>query len=467
VGRDIKNVRRLRDSRVAAHAGAIFSVSLTVLHERRLARGGHHRAAPDTSLPAVHLLRSAFCSLLSAVPNTSDTPYLERGTRAYWRASIALLFAGYATFSLLYCVQPLLPSFSAAFNVTPAQSSLTVSLTTAALAVAIFMAGFVSEGWSRHKLMTMSLTVSALLTIGVSIAPQWHQLLVLRALEGLALGGVPAVAMAYLAEEVHPDGLGLAMGLYVGGTAIGGMAGRVITGIVADLFSWRVAIGTIGVLGILSMLAFRSLLPPSRHFVPRRGLGFTHHRSALVRQFRRPGLPMLFLLGFVLMGSFVTLYNYIGYRLLAPPYRLSQTEIGAIFVVYLTGVIASPWSGRMADTFGRARVLTASLLLMAMGLALTMLSPLSAIVGGIACVTFGFFAGHAVASGWVGRLAKEAKGQAAALYLLAYYIGSSLVGSYGGHMWAGYGWNGVAGLVFALLVIGVLATLRLRRLDQA
>lgn len=460
-------MRRLRDSRVAAHAGAIFSVSLTVLHERRLARGGHHRAAPDTSLPAVHLLRSAFCSLLSAVPNTSDTPYLERGTRAYWRASIALLFAGYATFSLLYCVQPLLPSFSAAFNVTPAQSSLTVSLTTAALAVAIFMAGFVSEGWSRHKLMTMSLTVSALLTIGVSIAPQWHQLLVLRALEGLALGGVPAVAMAYLAEEVHPDGLGLAMGLYVGGTAIGGMAGRVITGIVADLFSWRVAIGTIGVLGILSMLAFRSLLPPSRHFVPRRGLGFTHHRSALVRQFRRPGLPLLFLLGFVLMGSFVTLYNYIGYRLLAPPYRLSQTEIGAIFVVYLTGVIASPWSGRMADTFGRARVLTASLLLMALGLALTMLSPLSAIVGGIACVTFGFFAGHAVASGWVGRLAKEAKGQAAALYLLAYYIGSSLVGSYGGHMWAGYGWNGVAGLVFALLVIGVLATLRLRRLDQA
>lgn len=105
------------------------------------------------------------------MPNTSDTPYLERGTRAYWRASIALLFAGYATFSLLYCVQPLLPSFSAAFNVTPAQSSLTVSLSTAALAVAIFMAGFVSEGWSRHKLMTMSLTVSALLTIGVSIAP--------------------------------------------------------------------------------------------------------------------------------------------------------------------------------------------------------------------------------------------------------------------------------------------------------
>ncbi|MFM0674393.1 MFS transporter [Paraburkholderia sediminicola] len=416
-----------------------------------------HRTATSAA-PA-----STASSTASAVP---DIPYLERGTRAYWRASIALLFAGYATFSLLYCVQPLLPSFSTAFNVTPAQSSLSLSLTTAALALAVFVAGFVSEGWSRHKLMTLSLTVSALLTIGVSIAPQWHQLLVLRTLEGLALGGVPAVAMAYLAEEVHPDGLGLAMGLYVGGTAIGGMAGRVITGVVADLFSWRVAIGTIGVLGILSMLAFRALLPPSRHFVPRRGLSFTHHRTALLKQFTRPGLSLLFLLGFVLMGSFVTLYNYIGYRLLAPPYQLNQTEIGAIFIVYLTGVVASPWSGRMADTFGRARVLTASLLLMALGLALTMLQPLAAVAAGIACVTFGFFAGHSVASSWVGRLAKDAKGQAAALYLLAYYIGSSVVGSYGGHVWAGFGWNGVAGLVGVLLVIGLVATMRLRGREQ-
>jgi YNFM family putative membrane transporter len=423
----------------------------------------HRSADPAGSSSSASASPSASSASFASPAEGADSPFLERGTPAYWRASIALLFAGYATFSLLYCVQPLLPAFSSAFGVTPAESSLSLSLTTAALALAVFVAGFVSEGWSRHKLMTASLTLSALLTIGVSIAPHWHQLLVLRALEGLALGGVPAVAMAYLAEEAHPDGLGLAMGLYVGGTAIGGMAGRVITGIVADLFSWRVAIGTIGVLGILSMLAFRALLPPSRHFVPRRGLGFGHHRAALFRQFTRPGLPLLFLLSFVLMGCFVTLYNYIGYRLLAPPYQLSQSEIGAIFVVYLTGVVASPWSGRMADSFGRARVLTASLLLMMLGLALTMLHPLTAIVAGIACVTFGFFAGHAVASGWVGRLAKEAKGQAAALYLLAYYLGSSIVGSYGGHVWASYGWNGVATLVGALLVVGLVATLRLRR----
>ena len=403
----------------------------------------------------------------SAGPST--VPYIERGTPAFWHASLALLFAGYATFSLLYCVQPLLPAFSQTFGVSPAQSSLSLSFTTAALACAIFVAGFVSEGWSRRGMMTASLTVSSLFTLAVAFVPHWHTLLVLRTLEGIALGGVPAVAMAWLAEEMHPEGLGLSMGLYVGGTAIGGMAGRVITGICTDLFGWRVAVAVIGVLGLASMFAFRALLPPSRHFAPKSGLGFAHHRTALMRHFMRPGLPVLFVLGFVLMGSFVTLYNYIGYRLIAPPYNMSQAAIGAIFVVYLTGVVASPWSGRMADKFGRSPVLIAAIVLMLAGVVLTMFASLAMIAAGICCLTVGFFAGHAVASGWVGRLAREAKGQAAALYLLAYYLGSSIMGSIGGHFWASGGWGGVAGLVTALLVAGLAGawTLRAREREGA
>ncbi|MGU7783408.1 MFS transporter [Burkholderia sp. PU8-34] len=408
----------------------------------------------------------------SPAPAPTPTPvsgtYLERGSRSYWRASLALLFAGFATFSLLYYVQPLLPEFSNAFGVSPAQSSLALSFATAALALAVFVAGFVSEGLSRHRLMTASLTLASLLTLVAACAPHWHQMLVLRTLTGLALGGVPAVGMAYLAEEVHPDGLGLAMGLYVGGNAIGGMAGRVIAGVLADLFTWRIAVGTIGVLGLASALAFRALLPPSRHFTPSRGLGFAQHRAALARHLAgRRELPVLFALAFILMGGFVTLYNYIGYRLLAPPYSMNQATIGAIFVVYLVGVIASPWSGRTADALGRGRVLIASVCIMLAGVALTLLHPVAAIALGIACVTFGFFAGHSTASGWVGRLATQGKGQAAALYLLSYYLGSSVVGSLGGRFWSASGWPGVAGLVAALLGVGLIATLWLRARERA
>jgi YNFM family putative membrane transporter len=257
------------------------------------------------------------------------------------------------------------------------------------------------------------------------------------------------------------------MGLYVGGTAIGGMAGRVISGILDDFFSWRVAIGGIGALGLLSTLAFRSLLPPSRHFKPQKGLSFRHHRRLFAGHLTHRGLPFLFLMGFVLMGSFVTLYNYVGYRLLGAPFNLSQTQIGAMFTVYLTGVVASPWSGKMADTFGRGRVLIASVMLMLAGVALTLSVSLPVIIGGIVCFTMGFFAGHAVASSWVGRLATQAKGQAASLYLLAYYIGSSVIGAYGGHFWTRFGWGGVVGLLASLLLIGLAGAAFLYRRERA
>ena len=120
----------------------------------------------------------------------------------------------------------------------------------------------------------------------------------------------------------------------------------------------------------------------------------------------------------------------------------------------------------MADVFGRGRVLIAALLLMIFGVALTLSSSLPVVIAGIASITFGFFAGHSVASGWIGWLAKGPKGLAAALYLLAYYIGSSVLGSWGGHFWTIAGWPGVSSFVFVLLLIGLGGAQYLRRLER-
>jgi YNFM family putative membrane transporter len=379
---------------------------------------------------------------------------------------MALMAAGFSTFALLYCTQPLLPVFAHDFNISPAQSSLAVSLSTGILAVAIFLAGIFSDAWDRRKLMSAGLVLSSLLVLAASFAPSWHVLLLARAMQGFALGAVPAVAMAYIAEEVRPDGLGAAMGLYVGGTAIGGMLGRIITGALTDLFSWRVALAGMAVLGILAAFAFFTLLPPSRRFVPRRGLGLRHHRNALLTHLRQPALRAVFACGFLLMGSFVTIYNYAGFRLAAPPYLLNQAVIGAIFITYLLGTIASPAAGKMADKVGRARVLGMSVLLMMAGLLLTLMTPLWIVILGIAMLTFGFFAGHAVASGWVGALASQAKGVASALYLLSYYLGSSVMGSAGGHFWANDGWLGVVSMVAFLLIIALLVARWLGRVAK-
>lgn len=387
--------------------------------------------------------------------------WVSRGTAVYRRISTAFFLAGFASLSLLYCVQPLLPVLARQFGVGPAESSFALSFSTGFLAVAVLFAAMVSEGMGRRGLMFGAMAGAALLNVAAALAPHWHVLLAVRALEGFVLGGVPAVAMAYLAEEIDPRGLGFSMGLFVAGSGFGGMIGRVGTGILAEFTSWRAALAAIGAAGFAAAIAFFILLPPSRNFVPRPGFSPRSHARAWWGHLRGPGLPLLFAIGFLAMGAFVAVYNYIGFRLMAPPYDLSQSELGLIFLIYIFGVVASSLAGALVDRIGRRRVLPAGLAVTAGGAVLTLAHGLVLAIVGVAVLTMGFFIAHSVASGWVGQLAAGAKGHAASLYILAFYLGSSIAGSVGGWFWAGGGWPALVVFTLVLIAAGLAAALRL------
>ncbi|WP_175106467.1 MFS transporter [Pararobbsia alpina] len=381
--------------------------------------------------------------------------WTARGTVAYQRISIALFLAGFATFSLLYCVQPLLPAFSSEFGIGAAQSSLALSLSTGLLAFSILCAGALSERAGRRGLMFASMTLAAVFNLVAAAAPSWHAILLARALEGFSLGGVPAVAMAYLAEEIHPNGLGLSMGLYVGGTAFGGMAGRVGMSIIAEYFSWRVAMTMIGVIDIAAAIAFVLLLPQSKNFVRTATFNGRQHMRSWGRHLSHPRLPIVFAIGCLVMGIFVTIYNYASFRLIAPPFNLTTTETGLIFSAYVFGIVASSWAGALADRLGRGPVLAAGSIIITLGLVLTLSHSLIAVITGIVVMTIGFFTAHSVASGWVGRMAQGAKGHASSLYLLAYYLGSSILGSAGGWFWQKHGWTSVIEFTCVLVAMSL------------
>ncbi|OCI96988.1 hypothetical protein A6U86_15335 [Rhizobium sp. AC27/96] len=405
-------------------------------------------------------------TLVKSEPLVEPRQFLTRGTPAFRRATIALFLSGFATFSLLYCVQPLMPIFSQDFGVTPAESSLSLSLSTGFLAFAIFGAAAVSESLGRRSLMFISLLGAALCTLVCAVSPNWHVLLIFRALEGFLLGGVPAVAMTYLAEEIEPRGLGGAMGLYIAGNAFGGMAGRVVTGTIAEFFSWRPALAAVGILGLIAATGFLYLLPPSRNFTPRKGFDIAFHGKAWSGHFSNPALPLLFAIGFLVMGSFVTVYNYSGFRLVVAPYNLSQTELGLIFTAYLFGIVASWAAGLLGDRIGHFVVLPAGVLIAALGAVVTLSTSLLLIILGIILVTIGFFVTHSVASALVGRLASGAKGHASSLYLLAYYLGSSIAGSLGGYFWLADGWNAVVAFILIMLAICLVSAVAIARLAR-
>jgi YNFM family putative membrane transporter len=394
------------------------------------------------------------------------TDYLRRGTPAYRDASIALFACGFATFALLYCVQPLLPEFTTDFKVSPATASLAVSAATIGVAVSLVVVGILSDRLGRKRLMAVSQLLVVACTLGVAFAPSWNALLLLRFASGVALSGVPAVAMAYLAEEIEPESLGEVMGLYIAGNAMGGMAGRLLTGVLADVTgSWRVAVIVIGLIGLVAALTFARFLPASRRFEPAPAGRMMHHVRSIQALFADPTLPWLFVCGFLLMGGFVALFNMAAYRLVAAPFNLSNAAVGAIFLVYLVGAPVSAVFGRLSDRHGRGRMMAVAAATMLAGLLLTLPHTLWLIVPGLAMVTGGFFGAHAMASAWAGSRAPAARGQASSLYLFFYYLGPGLFGAAAGHLWTSGGWLGVAALIggMQLLLLGIVVFSPLRK----
>ena len=241
---------------------------------------------------------------------------------------------------------------------------------------------------------------------------------------------------------MDPDALGFSMGLYIGGTAIGGMSGRLLSGVLTDWIGWRPALLVLGVTIAAAAIAVVMLLP-TPHNSARSRLGLRDLQRLIRIQFNDAGLPWLFASAFLLMGSFVTLYNYAGFRLALPPFALSHSAIAAIFVVYLLGSISSTWAGGLAQRLGRRKVYWVLVLNMAVGVFLTLTPSTPAIIAGLAIATIGYFAAHGIASAWVARRALVGRAQASAIYLFAYYLGSSVLGTMGGYAWVAWGWNGV------------------------
>lgn len=376
------------------------------------------------------------------------------GTTGFRRLNLAMVLAGLAAFGILYATQPLLPQIGADYGVGPSRASLTVSATTGALALAVLPMAALSVRVGRVRSIRLGLLLAVLLTGLAAVAPSFGTLVLLRGLTGVVLAGVVAVAMGHVGAEVEPRGLGSAMGLYVAGNSLGGVGGRVLASLVADGTSWRWGVAAVAVGGLLATIGFWWLVPepvgPPEAVAP-------EGRGAFAELLRRPAFLALLVVPVTLMGGFVSVYNYLSYRLVAAPFDLPVAVVGLVFLAYLAGTGSSAVAGRAADAVGRPRVLLSAVLVMAAGLGLTVPDRIGWVVLGLVVFTGGFFAAHATASGWAPVIGAPYGTRASALYVCAYYGGSSVFGVLLGGAWSSGGWPAVVGAVGGLLLVATLA----------
>ncbi|MEU5691512.1 MFS transporter [Actinosynnema sp. NPDC020468] len=369
------------------------------------------------------------------------------------RLTTATAATGLSAFALLYAPQPVLPQLAAEFGRTPGQASLAVSAATGALALAIVPVASLANRVGRRNVIVCSVLAASVLGLLLPLAPTFEVLLVGRVFQGLATAGVPAVAMAFLVDQLGGAAVGAAVGALIAGNTAGGMVGRLLSGVGADWLDWRGALALTAGFSLVCAVLAAFLLPAETTRPGATGGGL---RAALTDRV----LLCQYAVAVLAVAAFISLFNVIAFRLTGPPLDLPAGVASLVFLAYAVGGVCSAVAGRLADRHGRAPVAIAALAVTAAGAATTLVTDVVAIAVGLALFTGGFFAAHAVASGWVGvRAPRRARGQAAGVYLFAFYVGSSAGGTAGSTAYGHWGWPGLIAVVLGWLALAVAAVL--------
>ncbi|MEX3504291.1 MFS transporter [Corynebacterium sp. LK2510] len=385
---------------------------------------------------------------------------IRSGTAEFKRAQLAMLAVGLAIFNSLYSTQALLPTLTSELGIPPVTSALTVSAATGALALFVIPFSILSEKYGRGRIILISALAASAVGLCLPLCQTAGQLIALRAVQGALIAGTPAVAMAWLSEELDESDLPGAMGLYIAGTSIGGLTGRLIPAAVLEFASWRWALLATSAFALALSLAVAVLLPQQRNFTPKDSIRPGSEIHAVVRHLRNPRLIALYAAAFVSMGVFVSLYNYFGYRAIEH-FGLPPALAGLVFVMYLSGTFSSARAGVYVTRFGRGPVVVAAAALMLLGVLVAISPALWLALAGMLLFTASFFALHSAASGWVGRIADRDRAEASSLYVFCYYMGSSVLGAATGAAFGSLPWAGFIAVLAGLLalLVGIAAAL--------
>ncbi len=383
---------------------------------------------------------------------------IEYKSAAFYRATFALCLAAVVVFANLHLLQPLLPELSRQFSLTPLQANWAYAAGTLCLGVSLLIYAALSDAWGRKKLLLITLCGMTLSTLALTQVESFGSLILFRSLQGFFLGGLPAIAIAYMGEEYSKPALVAAVGYYISANSLGGISGRLMAGALADIGHWQWVFWPMVLLGALSCYLIWRDLPAAARFSGKPFRLADAVKNNLLH-LRQPLLLLTYLIGGLNFFIFLNQYTYIAFVLSEAPYQLSSFWIGLLFVSYFTGTIGSALSGKVAQHLPVPLGMAVGVVILMLGTCFTSGSQLGLIVSGFFINAFGFFLTHSLASSWVTQCAEKAKASASALYLVFYYIGASAGSLYLQPFWQWLQWQGV--VVGALLMYGVTLMLSL------
>ena len=358
-------------------------------------------------------------------------------------------------FSNIYITQPLLPTLVNDFSITKLEANWSLTITTFTLALSLLVYGALSDAMGRKHLMFYSMISTVLATLALSVVTDYSHFLLLRAIQGFCLGGLPAIAIAYMSDEFSKKALLAAVGFYIAANTLGGIGGRLAGGYFGGWLGLEDTFRIMAVWSLVIVAAFWWLLPASTQFT-RHPVNLKKMLRAIQGHLSNPVLIIAYLIGSLNFMIFMNQYSYITFVLADLPYSLPPFWIGLLFLTYLSGTLASTVSGYIAGRFSQSRAMMLGIVIFMVGTLTTLQDSLIGIVSGFFINAFGFFLCHSQLSSWVSRYAPQNRATASALYLVFYYLGASVGGLYLDPFWKWHEWMGV--VTGSIIVLGVTLT---------
>jgi MFS transporter, YNFM family, putative membrane transport protein len=400
-----------------------------------------------------------------------------------------LCIASVVIYLNLYLMQGMLPAIAEHFQVTGASAALVLSVTSFSLAFSLLMFALISDRVGRLGPIIITLWLLVASNVLLILVQDFETLMALRLLQGVLLAGVPAIAMAYMKEQLSAAFILKAAAIYIMANSLGGILGRLVGGVLSQYFDWQqgmiilFAVTLMGVALVHYLLISKlntSINAPATSVLnealnnvlaanqqPHLSNGAATQSQGLSQQaklrldmagflyhLKDSQMRLAFILGGLAFFVMVNQFSFIQLHLMAAPYDLSRLQATLIFLCYLSGTLASYLSARWIAKFGSLPLFKLALGLMLLGSTLTLFNTLATIVMGFLFTAAGFFLTHSCCNAFVAMRAQSHRAKATALYLCSYYLGAALGGPYLMLFWQQAQWSGVvAGSIIILTLL--------------
>lgn len=333
--------------------------------------------------------------------------------------------ATFIIFFQLYMVAPLIPGLSSFFKVTEQAVGLMVPAFLIPYGIFTLFYGLLADKAGTKLIILVSFFVFAIFTTFTAFSQSVPQLIVWRLLTGIGASGVIPISLAWIGQTYSYKERGRPLGFVFGAVAGGGAFGASAGVFLESFIGWKMLFLGVGIVALLVWI----ILYFAYQKIPVTTAGgqgltltivFKGYKQLLTSLRARSAYTYVFLNGIFASGVYTWLALYFEKN-----FSLHGWQIGLALLGYgIPGFVFGPFIGRLADKFGRSKLLPLGLFLGGLSASMLIFNiPLPIARVSVITLSLGFDLTQPLLAGIISEVGKERSGQAMSVMAFMLFVG--------------------------------------------